>query len=96
MPIRTSSASTWNEAATIWDLRPGDLVSAWPGAGSLGVFMRFYSFEDRGDVEWVGVTARQGRGKYYTIAMVDDRGMKRDYHVCEDQLKDLKFVIHNR
>ncbi len=84
-----------SEAKRIWDLKAGDLVSYWPGAGRRVVFMRYYSYEDRCGQEWVGMTAAQGRGRYYTIAVVDEKGMDRSHLVCEDQLKDLRFIVHN-
>jgi len=85
-----------DEAKRIWQLKEGDLISYWPGCGKRVVFMRYYSYEDRYDQEWIGITAIQGRGKYYVVAVVDDRGMDRTHAVCEDQLKDLRFIVHNR
>ncbi len=59
--------------------------------------MRFYSAEDRRGQKWNHMwSAVQGRGRYYCIAVVDGLGMNRDHYVCEDQLKDLRYVVHNR
>lgn len=85
-----------DKAKTLWELKGGDLVSYWPGSGARVVFMRFYSYDDRRGQKWEGLTAVQGRGRYYCIAVVDDKGMNREHKVCEDQLKDLRFIVHNR
>ncbi len=85
------------EAKTIWELKEGDLISPWPGGTKPVVFMRCYSAEDRRGQKWEHLfTAVQGRGRYYCVAVVDDKGMSRDHHVCADQINDLRYVVHNR
>lgn len=84
-----------DKAKRIWELKEGDLVSYWPGSTTPVVFMRYYCFEERRGQDWRGLTAAQGRGRYYCIAVVDSRGVNREHTVCEDQLKDLRYVIHN-
>lgn len=84
-----------DKAKRVWELKEGDLVSSWPGSNDPVVFMRYYSYEDRRGQPWAGAAGAQGRGRYYCVAVVDGKGMNREHLVCEDQLKDLRYVIHN-